>query len=205
MQQPGRSVVIFDLGGVLIDWNPRYLYRRLFNGDLAAMEHFLAHVCTPDWNREQDRGRTFAEAEAGLIALHPDKEELITAWLRHFNEMILGPIAGTVEILHELHAHGTRLFALTNWSAETFRIASPRFDFLKLFEGIVVSGEEGLLKPDPGIYRLLLDRHGVSADQAVFIDDVAYNAAGATAMGIHGIVFTTPKQLRRDLAALCLL
>lgn len=200
-----HPAVIFDLGGVLIEWDPRHLYRRLFNGDTAAMEDFLANVCTPDWNRQQDAGRPFAEAEAEAAARHPDKLELIRAWAGNFHEMIPGAIEGTVEVLNELRQRGVRLYALTNWSAETFASQSPRFDFLTWFEGIVVSGQERLIKPDPRIFRLLMDRYTIDPWHAVFIDDVPGNVASAAALGIRGIHFTSPRKLRRDLADLGLL
>jgi 2-haloacid dehalogenase len=197
--------VIFDLGGVLLDWDPRYLYRRLFNGDDAAMERFLAHVCTPDWNREQDAGRPFAEAEAEAAARHPEMAGFIRAWARDFDAMIMGAIEGTVAILGELRDRGVPLYALTNWSAETFAGQPARFPFLGWFDGIVVSGREKLIKPDPRIFRLLLDRYGIDAGRAVFIDDVAANAAAAATVGLRGIHFTGAGDLRRELAALALL
>ena len=205
MPNSSRQAVIFDLGGVLIDWDPRYLYRTLFDGDEAAMEHFLANVCTTEWNRAQDAGRSFAEAEAEAAARHPDKLHLIQAWARDFDKMIPGPVEGTVEILDALRQRNTRLYALTNWSAETFASQPGRFDFLGWFEGIVVSGREGMLKPDPRIFRLLLDRYGLDAGGTVFIDDVATNVAAARAVGIHALHFTGADQLRRDLQALSLL
>jgi len=205
MPGPPLSAVIFDLGGVLIDWDPRYLYRRLFNGDEAAMEHFLANVCTADWNRRQDAGRPFAEAEAEAAARHPDKLALIQAWVRNFNEMIPRAIDGTVAILDELRQRQVRLYALTNWSAETFAPQPARFEFLAWFDGIVVSGREKLIKPDPRIVRLLLDRYAIAPARAVFIDDVPANAAAAAALGIHGIHFTSPDDLKRELAILSLL
>jgi 2-haloacid dehalogenase len=205
MPGPRRQAVIFDLGGVLIDWDPRYLYRRLFNGDEAAMEHFLANICTADWNRQQDAGRPFAEAEAEAAARHPDKLELIQAWAHNFDEMIPHAIDGTVAILDELRQRQVRLYALTNWSAETFAPQPARFGFLAWFDGIVVSGREKLIKPDPRIFRLLLDRYAIDPARAVFIDDVRANAAAAAALGIHGIHFTSPDDLRRELAILSLL
>src|SRR5271154_582402 len=141
MPQSCRDIVIFDLGGVLIDWNPRHLYRKLFAGDEAAMEAFLATVCTHDWNRCQDAGRSFAEGARLLKAEHPDKAELIDAYGARFDEMMRGPIAGSVAILAELRARGTPLYALTNFSAETYPPAFARFEFLQWFRGIVVSGE----------------------------------------------------------------
>src|SRR6516162_5139336 len=129
MAQLGRSVVVFDIGGVLIDWDPRHLYRKLFSGDEAAMEHFLANVCTHEWNRCQDAGRSFAEGARLLKLRHPDQAELIDAFGARFDEMMPGPIAGTVEILAELRERGTPLSALSNFSAETFPPALERVDF----------------------------------------------------------------------------
>jgi 2-haloacid dehalogenase len=200
-----RDIVIFDLGGVLIEWNPRYLYRRLFNGDEAAMEDFLANVCTPEWNLAQDAGRPFAEAEAEAVARHPDKLDLIQAWSRNFHEMIPGAITGTVAVLEDLRGRGVPLYALTNWSAEKFALQPARFDFLGWFDGIVVSGQEKLAKPDSRIFRVLLERHAIDPERAVFIDDVAANTAAAAALGIHGIRFTSPEELRRELLELGLL
>ena len=200
-----RSVAIFDLGGVLLDWNPRFLYRKLFNGDEAAMEHFLANVCTTEWNQRQDAGRTFAEATQELLPEHGDKIDLIEAFGRRFGEMVRAPIDGVVAILSELRARGTPLYALSNWSAETFPPQRERFEFLSWFDGIVISGREGVIKPDLRIFRILLERHRVAPETAVFVDDVAANADAATLLGIHGIHFRTAEQLRRDLASVGLL
>ena len=200
-----RSVVIFDLGGVLIDWNPRYLYRKLFNGDDAAMEHFLANVCTGEWNIQQDAGRSLAEAYAQLTSKHPDKKHLIEAWGARFDEMMSGQIEGTVAILEELYAKGVPLYALTNWSAETFPHGLKRFEFFKRFRGIVVSGELKLIKPDRRIFQHLLDTYDLKAQDAVFIDDALHNVAGAEALGIHGIHFNGPALLRQELTELKLL
>ena len=200
-----RWTVIFDLGGVLIDWDPRHLYRKLFGGDEAAMEEFLGTVCTPDWNERQDAGRSFADAEAELITAYPGKAALIRAWNARFDEMIPGAIEGAVAVMQELKARGTPLYALSNWSAETFAGQPRRFPFLAHFDGIVVSGNEGVIKPDPRIFRLLMDRYKVPAEAAVFIDDNPRNAEAASALGIHGIHFRSHAALRRELAALGLL
>lgn len=197
-----RSVVVFDLGGVLIDWDPRHLYRKLFAGDEAAMEHFLANVCTASWNSQQDAGRTFAEACALLKSQHPGHAELIDAWIERQAEMLGGAIGGTVEILAELRARKVPLYALSNWSAETFPISLKRFEFLHWFQGIVLSGEVRLLKPDPRIFHLFFKTHGVDSAEAVYIDDMEKNVETAIAMGMHGIVFTDPASLRRELAKL---
>ena len=199
------EIAVFDLGGVLIDWDPRHLYRRLFDGDEAAMEDFLATVCTPEWNRCQDAGRSFAEAEAEAIARYPDKRELITAWLRHFDEMVPGAIEGTVAVLARLRARGVPLYALSNWSAETFALSRSRFPFLDWFRGVVVSGQERVLKPDPRIFALLLERYGIDPGRAVFIDDSPANTAAAEAIGMHAIRFVSPAQLTQELQALGLL
>ena len=202
---PERSVAIFDLGGVLLDWNPRHLYRKLFGGDEAAMEHFLATVCTTEWNKRQDAGRSFAEATRELLPRHADKRELIEAWCERFGEMIPGAIDGAVDVLAELKRRAVPIYALTNWSAETFPAQRERFAFLSWFVGIVVSGAEGVIKPDPRIFRILCERYAIAPESAVFIDDVAQNAAAASALGIHGIHFESPQQLRHELMLLGLL
>ena len=198
MRRPG--IVVFDLGGVLIDWNPRYLYRKLFNGDEQAMEHFLANICSPTWNKEQDAGRSFAEGCASLKALHPEAAVYIDAWFDRYDEMLAGPIQGTVDIVNELHAHGVPLYALSNWSAETFPFAQRRFDFLKCFNGIMLSGKVGLVKPDPEFFRLFLKTFSIDPTAALFIDDLKHNVEAATAAGLHGIVFTNADRLRGELA-----
>jgi 2-haloacid dehalogenase len=201
---PEHTIAIFDLGGVLIDWNPRHLYRKLI-ADEAAMEHFLATICTQEWNEAQDAGRTFAEAAALLVARHPEHRELIEAYGQRFDEMLRAPIDGTVEILAALRGREVPLYALTNFSAETFPLAERRFEFLRWFRGIVVSGQERMIKPDPRLYRWLLERHAIDPAAAVYVDDNPRNAAAATALGMHGIHFTDPPALRRELEALRLL
>ncbi|MGA9865576.1 MAG: HAD family phosphatase [Acetobacteraceae bacterium] len=193
---------MFDLGGVLIDWNPRHLYRKLFDGDDDAMERFLTDVCSNSWNLRQDAGRGWAEAIAELSARHPAHAPLIEAFRTRWAEMLAGPIEGTVAILRELRNAGTPLYALTNWSHETFPIARERYEFLSWFDAIVVSGAERLVKPDPAIFTLLMERHGLRAEQLVFVDDNPRNADAATALGMHGIHFVSPAGLRADLAKL---
>jgi 2-haloacid dehalogenase len=205
MAQPARNVVVFDIGGVLIDWDPRHLYRKLFPADEPAMEHFLANVCTHEWNRGQDAGRSFADGARLLKLEHPDKAELIDAYGARFDEMMPGPIAGSVEILDELRGRGTALYALSNFSAETFPTTLRRFDFLRWFHGMVISGEVGVIKPDPRIYEIMLARFAIDPHRTVYIDDVAANAEGARPFGIHGIHFTTPGALRKELVRLALL
>ena len=194
--------VIFDFGGVLVDWNPRYLYRRLFPGDPDGMERFLAEVCTSEWNQCQDAGRPWTEAVAELIGRHPAQADLIRAYRERWQETLSGPIDGSVAILGEVRAAGHRILGLTNWSHETFPLARTLFPFFHWFEGIVVSGEEKLIKPDPRLYVRLLERYRVDPARAVFIDDSLKNVEAAAALGIHGIHFRSPSALRDELTAL---
>jgi 2-haloacid dehalogenase len=194
------KAVVFDLGGVLIDWDPRYLYRKLL-ADEAAVEEFLATVCTPEWNAEQDRGRPFAEGVAELVERHPAHAAAIAAYAERWSEMLGGAIGGTVELLAELRAAGTPLYALTNWSAETFVVARERFEFLSWFDGVLVSGEERMIKPDPRFFRLLLERFGLAPEATFYVDDSEPNVAAARALGLDAVRFTGPDRLRRELAA----
>ena len=196
------DAVVFDIGGVLIDWNPRHLYRKLFNGDEAAMEHFLATVCTQEWNEHNDRGRPLAEGVALLTAEHPHHAELIAAFVSRWHETIAGAIEGTVEVLAELKQHGTAVYALSNWSAETFPLARPRFEFLSWFDGMVISGEEGLIKPDPRIFEVLCERYELRPETTVFVDDIAANVEAAQALGFRAIQFVRPGELRAALVDL---
>ncbi len=192
--------IIFDIGGVLVDWNPAYLYRKIFE-DEAELNYFLREVCSPSWNAGQDAGRSWAEAIDALIAQHPGYELEIRAYYQRWTEMIGGIITGTVHILELLHRQNSRrLLALTNWSAETFPYALDNFPFLQLFEGILVSGQEKLKKPDLRIYQLLIDRYGVEPSGALFIDDIPENVESARAAGLHAVRFHSPEQLREDLA-----
>ena len=199
------DAVVFDLGGVLVDWDPRYLYRKLFAGREAEMEQFLASVCTTEWNSQQDAGRSWIDAVALLQQEHPGHAEMIQAYHQRWDEMQAGPISGTVEILGELRDRGWPLFALTNWSRELFPIARERYDFLGWFRGIIVSGEEKLIKPDPRIFALLAERFGIVAAKTVYIDDNADNVAAAGKFGLHAIRFTDPSALRTELEALAIL
>ena len=194
------KAVVFDLGGVLIDWDPRHLYRKLL-ADEAAVEEFLATVCTPEWNAELDRGRPFAEGVAELVERHPEHAATIAAYHERWPEMVAGDIPGTVEVLAELRAAGVPLYALTNWSAETFAIARERFEFLEWFDGLLVSGEERVTKPDPAIFQLLLDRFGLDPTATVFVDDSEANVAAARRLGFDAIRFTGHEELRRELVA----
>jgi 2-haloacid dehalogenase len=192
------ATAVFDLGAVLIDWDPRYLYRSLF-ADVVEMERFLATICTADWNAEQDRGRSLAEGTAALIAKHPEHADLIEAYYGRWDEMLGQPIVGTVEIAAELKAGGIRLIALSNWSAETFPRARHRLAVLDAFDGVLLSGTVGLVKPDPQIYQVVIERHEIDVRQAIFIDDSVRNVEAAAQVGFDAIHFTSPDQLRRDL------
>lgn len=198
MSEAERPVIVFDLGGVLIDWNPRHLYRKLFDHE-AAMERFLEEVCHSAWNEEQDRGRTFADAIEEAVLRHPDHRALIEAYHLRWDEMLAGPIEDSVAILDALAAAGYELHALTNWSAETFPIARARYPFLELFTTILVSGEECLIKPDARIFALLLERIAHPAEACVYIDDSPRNAAAAQALGFDAIRFTGAVGLRAEL------
>lgn len=192
--------IIFDLGGVLIDWNPEYVFLDVFKGDREKMQWFFDTVCTSDWNEQQDAGKSLAEATEERVALFPEYEEWIRMYYGRWEEMLGGAIQGTVDILRSLIAQKKyKVVALTNWSAETFPIAQERFDFLQWFEGIVVSGKEQTRKPFRDIYDITLDRFGIQAEKSVFIDDNLRNIKAADAIGINGIRFTSPSQLSESL------
>ncbi|WP_201316088.1 HAD family phosphatase [Dyella sp. EPa41] len=198
------DTVVFDLGNVLIAWDPRRLYRQLID-DEARMDWFLREVCNSAWNEQQDAGRPWSEATALLRGRYPEHADLIDAYHLRWEETLVGPIEGTVSLLAELKARGVRLLALTNWSQETFPIARQRFPFLQWFEGIVVSGEERLIKPDPRIYQRLLERYAVDPARTLYIDDSQRNVAAAEALGMQGWWFHEPAGLRARLGELNLL
>jgi 2-haloacid dehalogenase len=201
---PHISAVVFDLGGVLIDWDPRYLYRKLMPAD--EVEPFLEEIGFREWNHAQDAGGTWDEAVETLAALHPGRRDLIAAFPSRFPETFGGPIAASVALLDELHRAGTtRLLALTNWSSGTFPHALATFDFLDRFEGIVVSGVEKVAKPDPVLFRILLDRFALVPQETVFIDDAPANVEAADQLGLIALQFTDPAGLRADLSRLGLL
>jgi 2-haloacid dehalogenase len=198
------TAVVFDLGGVLIRWDPRHLYRRLMPPD--EVDAFLDEVGFAAWNHRQDAGGAWAEAVEAHGRRFPHRRELLAAYPARFPETLAGPIEGSVEILRELHRRGrTRLLALTNWSAELFPYAESAFEFLQLFEGILVSGVERVAKPDQAVFRLLLERYGLDPAATVFIDDSPANVEAAAGAGLQARVFTDPETLRRDLSRLGLL
>ena len=198
------DTVVFDIGNVLLEWDPRHLYRKVF-ADAGDMERFLGSVCTSDWNRQQDAGRSWREAESELIARFPDQEPHIRAFRARWREMVPGAIDGTVRLKDELKAAGVPLYAITNFAADTFAEARARFAFLNDFRGIIVSGSERILKPDLAIYRLLASRYDLDLTRAVFIDDSAANCEGARKAGMAAIHFTAPGALHQELAALGLI
>ncbi|RYD50424.1 MAG: HAD family phosphatase [Sphingomonadales bacterium] len=199
------SAVIFDVGNVLFPWNPRRLYGRLIEDD-RALDAFLAEVVTHAWHFQHDAGRPFAETSAELIAQFPQHESLILAWGARFNETIGDAIPGMREIVAELDAAGVPLFGITNFSGEFWRAWVPQHqDIFGRFRDVVVSGDEKLTKPDPAIYRLALQRFGIEAAEAVFVDDNPANVEAANALGIHGTLFTGADSFRAELVRLGLL
>ena len=181
--------MVFDLGGVLVDWDPRHLYRRLFDDD-DEMERFLATVCTMEWHGRFDAGRPIADGIDELLGRFPEHAELIRAYADRWHDMFAGEIPGTVPLLEELDALGVRLLAITNWPGETFPAARERFPFLARFEAIVVSGDEGVTKPDPRLFGVLVDRHGVEPGRSLFVDDAERNVEAAAALGFATERFT---------------
>jgi 2-haloacid dehalogenase len=193
------NTIIFDLGAVLIDWNPHYLYRTLFTNE-QEMNDFLANITTPDWNEEQDAGRSLQDATDLLVKQHPHHEENIRAFYSRWEEMLGDAIEDTVKIFKQLKDSGKyKIYALTNWSAETFPVALKRYEFLNRFDGIVVSGTEKMRKPNPAFYQLLLDRYNVKASEALFIDDNMRNVLAAEKMGISSIHFSSAEHLKIEL------
>jgi len=195
--------IVFDLGGVLVDWNPKYLYNKVFYHDKNRISSFLSQVCTSEWNVEQDAGRSLADATQLLVEKFPEEETYIRMYYDRWEEMLRGEIKDTVTLLEDLKARNEHnLFALTNWSAETFPIALERFDFLGFFEGIVVSGEERTRKPFRKIYEILFDRYNIDPSSSIFIDDSLNNVEAAVELGMKGVHFKNPEQLISELRTL---
>jgi 2-haloacid dehalogenase len=190
--------VIFDIGGVLIDWNPKHLYSKLLPDD-AAVDAFLAEIGFHDWNTRLDAGGLWDDAIAATVARHPHHKELIEAAHLRWHEMLPGHIPGTVAILERLSGQGVPLYAITNYSSEKWVETRARFPFFEHFRDIVVSADEKMMKPDPAIYHLCLQRNGLEAEACVFIDDVARNVAAAKSVGIDAILFESPEKLSADL------
>src|SRR5580658_831616 len=196
------DTLVFDLGGVLIDWNPEYLYNKIFPNE-EERRWFLSTICTPVWNEEQDGGRSLAEGTEQLVRQYPAHEASIRAYYDRWQEMLGGPIHETVEIFRELKFKTRlKLYALTNWSAETFPVALELYDFLHWFDGRLVSGEEKVRKPFPVIYRLLIERFGIHPERAIYVDDNIRNVMPARDLGFVGIHFRTPQLFREELQGL---
>ncbi|MAU54580.1 MAG: HAD family phosphatase [Flavobacteriales bacterium] len=196
------KTIIFDLGGVLVDWNPEYVYLNEFDGDRKKMNWFFDNICTSDWNEEQDGGKLIKIATKERIKLFPEHEKLIKMYYGRWEEMLKGEIIESVNILKKLKSKNYKLIALTNWSFETFPVAIRRFDFLKLFDGIVVSGKIKMLKPFKNIYNYTINKYKLSPSECVFIDDRVSNVQGAINCGIKGIHFQSSKQLIIELKKL---
>lgn len=197
------TTIIFDLGGVLIDWNPEYVYRDVFHGDQDKVDWFLKNICTSPWNVQQDAGRTLKEGTDILVDQYPQYENWIRIFYDRWEEMLGGPIQETVDLLSKLKSENKyRLLALTNWSGELFPVAMERYAYLKYFEGIVVSGDEKTAKPFPKIYEILIERYQLSPGSCVFIDDNFDNVVASKKIGIHGIHYKSTLQLEEELLSL---
>ena len=203
MSQNIRAI-IFDFGNVLLEWNPRLVYRRFFQNE-QEMEQFLHDVNFMDWNLQQDKGRSFAEGVAELSKEFPQYAELIQAYHDNWIHSIGNSLTGTIEIMERLKNAGYQLYGLSNWSAETFPIARDKYDFFNLLDDIVISGEVGAVKPDPEIFEILLKRIGRPASQCLFIDDALANVEAARTLGFATVHFQSPEQLENELQKLELL
>lgn len=193
------DTIIFDLGGVLVDWNPRYLYTKVFDSE-AEMEFFLTEICNHEWNAEQDGGRTFADAIALLARQYPDFEHHITIYFERWHEMFGPNIEGSIKILDQLVQNPAyKVYALTNWSAETWPIALDLFPFFHWFDGVLVSGQENMKKPDIQIYDRIMEKFGLEKNKCVFFDDSLKNVEGAKEAGIDAFQFLNPEQLKTEL------
>ena len=197
------NTLVFDFGGVLIDWNPAYVYLKEFRGNQEEMSHFLNTICSWEWNENQDAGYSLQKAIEERVAMYPEHERLIRMYYGRWEDMLGYEHTDTVALLKTFKDHNKyRLIGLTNWSNETFPVALERFAFLSWFEGVVVSGTEKMKKPDTNIYTLTLDRYKIIPENAVFIDDKLENVHAAAQLGMHGIHFTSAAKLKRDLETL---
>ncbi len=192
--------IIFDFGSVLVDWNPERLYGPYFNDD-AKMQYFLTEICPHAWNAQADAGRSTAEITEERVAVHPEWEKEIRMYFGQWIKMMGEQIPGMQELVEELKNRGYRLYGLTNWSAETFPLVKDNYPVFRLLDGIVVSGEEKIAKPDPGIFRILLQRYGLKPEECLFIDDNPGNVSTGESLGIRGLVFTSAAALKSRLAA----
>ena len=205
MKSTNIQAIIFDYGNVLLEWNPRHVYRRYFPDDPEGMENFLNEVGFMEWNAHQDRGRTFAEGVAVLSKQFPHYADLIRAYQEHWVDSIGEAFTGTVEILKRLKKAGYPLYGFSNWSAETFPYARAKYDFFDLFDDMVISGEVGFAKPEPEIYEILLKKIGRPAHECLFIDDSLPNIQQANKIGFATVHFHSPEQLEEELKQLQLI
>ncbi|HQV61409.1 MAG TPA: HAD family phosphatase [Chitinophagaceae bacterium] len=193
------KAIIWDLGGVLIDWNPKYVFTETYFESAEKRDYFFTHICTNDWNEEQDAGRSIVEATQELVTAHPGWEKAIRDYYGRWTEMLKSPIYDTVDIFRHLKdSNKYKLYALTNWQANLFDIALVRYDFLHWFDGRVVSGEEKTRKPFPEFYQRLLTRYNINPAEALFIDDNLRNVKAAEDLGIKSIHFQSPEQLKQE-------
>jgi 2-haloacid dehalogenase len=202
---PSNLAIVFDLGGVLIDWNPRHLYRKLFVDDPGAMEDFLANIWTQEWNTQMDAGYPWDRAIAERVALFPEYKDLIEAFHLRWEETVNGEIQPTVEIVRQLHQRGYRLYALSNWSAEKFALVKERFSLFTYFQKVIISGDVRIAKPDPAIFREFLQLTGLQGAGCLFIDDSPANLDSAARFGFQTLLFSSPDQLRQDLVSMGIL
>jgi len=194
------DTIIFDLGGVLVDWKPEYVYRKVFNEDEEKVQWFLTTVCTPEWNIEQDGGRTIEEAEKLKIAEFPQYEKWIRIFYKEWHHMFSGPIAENVALFKKLKASGNyKIYALTNWSAEKWELALELFPFFNDFDGVVVSGQEKTRKPFPEIYNTLFKRYNITPEKTIFIDDNEENIIASRKINLNGVHYKTHSQLLNSL------
>src|SRR5215831_19076579 len=200
-QRQEIDAVAFDLGGVLLDWDPRYVYRPLFD-DPADLEEFLASVCTSDWHRAHDLGADITQSCEALAREHPEHRDMIMVWAERGEEMVAGQFDDTVQVLGEVKAAGVPCYALSNMEPDAYRVRRARFPFMGWFDAHVISGLEGVAKPDRRIFEILLYRHGLRPQACVFIDDQARNIAAARELGLVGLRFSSAAQLRQDLSGL---
>ena len=193
-----RTIVVFDLGNVLIEWDRRFLYEKLIS-DPVELQDFLDNVFTLDDNAELDRGTPLAEVAAAVAERHPDKHDLVMAFAHRWKETLGAVIDSSVEVLETLSQNGVTLYALSNWGRDTFASIEADYPFLELFDGLVISGREGVVKPDPAIFRIICDRYGFEPHAAVFIDDSGANIATAASLGFDALLFDRPERLRQQL------
>lgn len=200
---PEIKAIIYDLGNVLVDWNPKYVFNETYFDSVEKRDYFLNNICTLDWNEKQDEGRSIVEATQELVQQYPEWESAIRDYYGRWTDMLKGPIDDSVRIFEQLKRSGKyKFYALTNWQAGLFDIALVRYDFLHWFDGRVVSGEEKMRKPAVAFYQLLLDRYKLKAAEVLFIDDNLRNIKAAEAMGIRSIRFESAAQLQKELMAL---